>query len=135
MDIISKKHYSSIDEYIADLPQEVKAKINELRKIVKESVPDGIEVISYNMPAIKFHGILLYYAVYKEHIGFYPASKNVMEVFKTELQDYFTSVGAIRLPLNSELPVALLKKIIAYRVRQNVEIANSKTKKNHKKDC
>ncbi len=107
--------FKNIDEYHAMFPPEVQEQLEKLRKIIKESAPHAEETISYNMPAFKTSKVLVYYAAYKNHIGFYPTSQPIT-VFKEELTKYKTSKGAIQFPLNKSFPAALIKKIVKFRL-------------------
>jgi uncharacterized protein YdhG (YjbR/CyaY superfamily) len=100
-----------------------------MRSVIKDIVPEAEETISYNMPAFKFHGILVYFAVHKEHIGFYPGDSNTLDIFKDKLKGFETSKGTVRLPLDKALPLSLIKTIIKYRARTNLEKFNRKLKK------
>ncbi len=115
-----RKKYSSIDEYHADFPEEIQRILNQLREIIKASAPNAIETISYNIPTFKQNKNLVYYAAYKQHIGFYPSAKPLI-VFKEELTKYKTSKGAIQFPIDKALPKALIKKIVKYRVAEDVK--------------
>jgi uncharacterized protein YdhG (YjbR/CyaY superfamily) len=86
------------------------------------------EVISYNMPAFKQNGILVWFAGYKNHIGFYPSSTPI-KLFKEQLTKYKTSKGAIQFPIDKPLPLALITKIVKFRIKQNSEKAAAKQKK------
>ena len=107
------------------LPPAAKAMAQQLRQIIANAAPTAQETISYNMPAFTLQGMLVWYAGYKKHIGFYPRA-SAIEVFKEELSAYKTSKGAVQFPLNSPLPVGLITKIVLYRVRQNSEKADFK---------
>ena len=85
-------------------------------------------MISYNMPAFKLHGVLVYYAAYKSHIGFYPTA-SPMKAFKEELADYKTSKGAIQFPIEKAIPTNLVKKIVKFRINENLEKARLKGEK------
>lgn len=126
MDKIEKIRFKTVDEYIECFPKEVKAKLTVLRNIIKTDAPDAIEVISYNMPAYKYKGMLLYFAAHKSHIGFY-AMKSTNVIFKEELKGYHTTVGGIQFPLDKDIPVELVRKIVRYRIAENDE--KSKLKK------
>jgi len=93
-----------------------------LRKTIKTAAPAAEEVISYNMPAIKQNGILVYYAAYKAHIGFYP-TPSAIEAFKKELSKYESSKGAVRFPLDQPLPLSLITRIVKFRIKLNQEKA------------
>ena len=86
------------------------------------------EVISYNMPAFKQNGILVWFAGNKNHIGFYPSSTSI-KLFKEQLTKYKTSKGAIQFPIDKPLPLALITKIVKFRIKQNSETAAAKQKK------
>jgi uncharacterized protein YdhG (YjbR/CyaY superfamily) len=114
--------FSSIDEYISTFPDLTRGKLDWIRINTKRIVPDSIELISYNMPAFKLHGfILFYYAAYKGHIGFYPGNVKIFEEFKDALVSYKTSKGTIQFPISEDLPVTLIEDIIKFRVEQNIE--------------
>ena len=124
-----KTKFGSVDEYLSTMPEKVKDLLEEIRKTIKQIEPGVEEVISYNMPAFKFHGILVYYAAHKEHIGFYPGSSIVNEVFEKDLVKYETSKGTIKFPLDKPLPLGLIKRIIRFRVNDNLNRRVKKTKK------
>ena len=87
------------------------------------------EIISYNMPAFRYYGILVYYAAHKNHIGFYPANTEVLEIFKNKLSAYKTSKGTIQFPYEVDLPISLIKNIVIFRSEQNIHKDISKVKK------
>jgi uncharacterized protein YdhG (YjbR/CyaY superfamily) len=120
--------FKNVDEYFSSLPANTKSILDEVRKTVREAAPQAKELISYNMPALKLHGVLVYYAAYKEHIGFYPTSQPI-EVFKNELSAYKWSKGAIQFPIGQPIPFDLISKIVKFRVRQDSENAEKKVKK------
>jgi uncharacterized protein YdhG (YjbR/CyaY superfamily) len=122
-----EKH-NSVPEYIAAVPGKSKSLIKELRSIIKQQAPDAEELISYGMPAFKWHGMLVWYAATKEHMGLYPTPSAIVK-FSRELKVYKTSKGAIQLPLDQPLPVALIRKIIQFRLEENEMKAKAKQKK------
>ena len=115
----SKKVFKTVDEYIATFPRHVQNTLEELRQAIRESAPEAEEVISYQMPAFKLNGILVWFAAFKNHIGFYPKT-SAIEAFKEEMSGYEISKGTIRFPLNKPVPFGLVKKIVRYRVKENV---------------
>jgi len=117
----------TVEEYLATFPASTKARLQELRDIIKKAAPKGEEVISYNMPAIKQQGILVYYAGYKGHIGFYPTASPIV-LFKKELSAYKGSKGAVQFPLDEPIPASLVTKIVKYRVTEDREKAKAKKK-------
>ncbi len=112
--------YTSVNQYMDELPHSARAMAQQLRQIIASAAPAAQETISYNMPAFTLQGMLVWYAGYKKHIGFYPRA-SAIQVFKEELSAYKTSKGAVQFPLNSPLPVELITKIVLYRVKENVE--------------
>jgi len=122
MKITPGTKFKSIDDYFAAFPAGTKAILKVLRKTIKTAAPAAEEVISYNMPAIKQNGILVYYAAYKAHIGFYP-TPSAIEAFKKELSKYESSKGAVRFPLDQPLPLSLITRIVKFRIKLNQEKA------------
>jgi len=118
----------SIDEYILRFSNEVQEILETVRNVIKESAPDAVEKISYQMPTFYFHGNLVHFAAYKNHIGFYPTSSGIA-AFIHELSDYKTSKGAVQFPLNKPLPYDLITKIVKFRVAENCKKAEGKMKK------
>src|SRR3989344_1916914 len=115
----------SIDQHIAEFPKETQQLLELLRMTIRKAAPKAEEVISYNMPAFKYNGMLVWFAGYKNHIGFYPSSTPIV-VFKDQLKKYKTSKGAIQFPLDKPLPLALITKIVKFRIKQNLEKAATK---------
>jgi uncharacterized protein YdhG (YjbR/CyaY superfamily) len=115
-----KESFKDIDAYIYSQPIEVRERLEMVRHTIKTSAPDAEEVISYNMPAFKFYGMLVYFAVFKNHIGFYPMASGIAE-FKKELSIYKGAKGSVQFPLDKPLPITLIKKIIKFRVKENIE--------------
>jgi uncharacterized protein YdhG (YjbR/CyaY superfamily) len=111
---------TSVEDYLAALPEESRAALEKLRTTIKTAAPEATETISYQMPAFKDHGrILVYYAAFKDHYSLYPASNAVMEVLGEELKPYFSGKGTIRFDADKPLPVALVKKIVKARLEEN----------------
>ena len=94
--------------------------LEKMRQAIKSVAPDAEEVISYQMPAFRYHGMLVYFAAYKNHIGFYPTASGIA-AFKKELAIYKTSTGAVQFPIDAKLPLCLITKIVKYRVKENSE--------------
>ena len=120
--------FKTVSEYISTFPPTTQRLLKALRKTVKEAVPDGKEVISYNMPAIKMHGVLVYYAGYKNHIGFYPTGSGVA-AFEKELATYEGSTGTVRFSIDQPLPLSLIRKIVTFRLKQDREKEKLKREK------
>jgi uncharacterized protein YdhG (YjbR/CyaY superfamily) len=122
----SETGYSTIDEYIATFPKDIQAILEAIRQAIRESAPNAEETISYQMPAFRLNGTLVYFAAFKNHIGFYPTSSGIT-AFKKELSQYEVSKGTIRFPLIKPIPLDLVKKIVKYRVKENMAESLSKT--------
>ncbi|MFL5752722.1 MAG: iron chaperone [Bacteroidia bacterium] len=122
---MKKNKFSTIDEYIALQPQEWQAKLEQLRNIIRKAAPGAEEVISYNMPGFRLNGILIWFALCKQHFGLYPYP-GAITVFKSRLSAYELTKGTIKLPLNKPLPVKLISDIVKHNVKENLR----KQKKN-----
>lgn len=110
----------NIDEYINNFSKEVQTKLEQIRKTIKKAAPGAKEVISYQMPAFKQNHILVYFAAFKNHIGFFPTLSPI-KVFGKELSKYETSKGTIKFPLDKKIPLALITKITKYRLKEDLE--------------
>ena len=119
---------SDMDSYIASFPEDIQPMLQQLRATIKKAAPESQEVISYQMPAFKYHGILVYFAAYKNHIGFYPTGSGI-EAFKNEISSYKGGKGTLRFPFTKPLPLDLVFRIIEYRVKENKAKAELKAKK------
>lgn len=124
----TKLKFKTIDEYHSLFPEHIRSLLGELRTAIKQAAPKAVEVISYNMPAFKQHGVLIYYAVNKNHIGLYPTNGPI-KVFKEELAAFKTSKGAIQLPFDKKIPKTLVKKIVKLRVLEDLEREQAKKNK------
>lgn len=113
-----------VDKYISGFPAEVQVLLEQLRSTIRIAAPEAEEIISYGMPAYRLAGNLVYFAAYKNHIGFYPTSSGI-ERFQSELLSYNCSKGTIQFSLCEPLPLELIARIVKYRVSTNL----SKSKK------
>jgi uncharacterized protein YdhG (YjbR/CyaY superfamily) len=123
----NKKEFKNIDEYIYLQPEPVRENLELIRMTIKKAAPKAEEVISYSMPAFKFHGILVYFAAFKNHIGFFPTSSGI-QAFKEDVAGYKTSKGTVQFPLDKPLPLALVTKMVKFRVKENLDKAEAKKK-------
>jgi len=114
-----KLKFKTIDEYIKTFPTNTRKTLTDMRNIIQKSAPVAKEKISYNMPAFEWNGILVYFAAYKNHLGFYPTSSG-MKAYKDELTPYKFSKGAIQFPLNQPLPNKLISKIVKFRLEEHL---------------
>jgi len=124
----AEKQTETIDDYIASFPKHIQEILEEIRQAIREAAPDAEETISYQMPAFRLNGVLVYFAAFKNHIGFYPTSSGVA-AFKAELSQYEVSKGTIRFPLGQPVPFNLIKKIVKYRVEENLDRKKAPPKK------
>jgi len=104
--------------YIAAAPKEVRGKLKELRTVIRKTAPAAEEKISYGIPYYGYNGRLIYFSVWKNHIGIYIPTPVVAE-HKRELEAYETTSATIRFPLDKRLPVALIKKLVKARMKKN----------------
>jgi uncharacterized protein YdhG (YjbR/CyaY superfamily) len=111
---------SSIDEYIAEFPPETRKALDELRALIRAAAPGATETISYAIPTFDLNGRhLVHFAGYAKHIGFYPVP-SAMEAFKVELEPYRSGKGSAQFPLGRPLPTALIRRIVEFRVAENM---------------
>lgn len=123
-----KGAYKNIDAYIAAQPAEVRERLVQMRQAINTVAPKAEEVISYGMPAFKFHGMLVYFAAYRHHIGFY-SLPTAHHAFQKDLAGYKQGKGSVQFPLDKPLPITLIKKMVRYRVKENTEKAKKVAKK------
>lgn len=120
-----KKVPGSVDEYIGTFPKEVQKILKGLRQAVRAAAPGAEEKISYQMPSFWLKGIVVYFAAFKNHIGFYPTAVGV-QAFKKELSVYKGAKGSVQFPLDKPLPLTLISKIVKFRVRENQKKSEAK---------
>ena len=118
----------TVDGYLAALPEQARATLEKIRNAIKAAAPKATEVISYQMPMYKHHGMLVGFAVFKDHCSFFPGARAIA-THKDELKAYKTSKGTIRFPVGNPLPAALVKKLVKVKVAQNEERLSKKEKK------
>jgi len=116
----SKSIPATVDEYMADFPTDVKKRMQQLRKTIKDAAPKADEVISYQMPGYKYLGMLVYFAAFKNHIGFYPGAGGVLE-FHKKLSSFKSAKGSVQFPHDRPIPFEVISKIVKFRVKQNEE--------------
>jgi uncharacterized protein YdhG (YjbR/CyaY superfamily) len=118
----------TIDEFIANSPKEVQAILKKIRTTIKKAAPNAEETINYGIPTFTLKGNLVHFAGFKSHIGFYPTPSGI-EKFKKELSVYEGAKGSVKFPLDQPIPYDLIEKIVKFRVKENLERAESKGKK------
>ncbi len=115
----------SIDDYIARFPAEVQVILQQVRSTIRHAAPEATEVISYQMPAFRQHGILVYFAAWKEHIGLYPPIAGDQRL-EQALARYAGPKGNLQFPLEEPIPLKLIERIVKLRVKQDTEKASAK---------
>jgi uncharacterized protein YdhG (YjbR/CyaY superfamily) len=116
----SSRQFKTIDEYIAMFPEDVRTILNELRQTIRDAAPEAQETINYQIPTFTLNGNLVHFAAFPNHIGFYPTPSG-MEAFKKELSGYKGAKGSVQFPINEPLPLPLIRRIVEYRVKENLE--------------
>lgn len=121
---MAKTDYKSIDEYHKVFSGDSLERMKTIRKIINQTVPDAEECISYQIPCFKYKGYLIYYSAYPKHISLaHPFSKAFLEHFKTDLEGYKVSKSVIQFPNDEPLPENFIKNIVAFRKKENEELA------------
>lgn len=118
----------TIDEYIAGFPPDVQEILQKVRMTIREAAPGAQETIKYQMPTFTLKGNLVHFGAFKKHIGFYPVPTGI-EAFKDELAGYVGGKGSAQFPLDQPIPYDLISRIVAFRVKENLQKADSKRKK------
>jgi uncharacterized protein YdhG (YjbR/CyaY superfamily) len=109
---------NQIDDYILEFPEEIQTRLKQIRATVKAAAPEAEETIKYAMPTFVFHGNLVHFAAFQNHIGLYPTPSGIV-AFKEDLSVYKGAKGSIQFPHNKPLPLELIGKIVAFRVKEN----------------
>lgn len=115
---------ADIDDYISRFAPEVQAILQQVRETIRRAAPDAEEVISYQMPAFRQHGMLVYFAAWKEHIGLYPPISGDTALEQAAAR-YAGPKGNLQFPLHKPIPYKLIQRIVQLRVRQNVAKAEA----------
>jgi uncharacterized protein YdhG (YjbR/CyaY superfamily) len=110
----------SITEYINAAPKEAQKKLREMRACIRAAAPGAEESLKWGMPAFSYRRILVTFAAFKHHIGFYP-TPSAVKAFANDLSKFATAKGSIQFPLEKPLPLPLIRKITAFRVRESIE--------------
>jgi len=114
-----RPRFTTIDDYIASFPKNVQEILEGMRRMIRESAPQAEEAISYGIPTFKLNGNLVHFAAFKNHIGFFPTPTPIV-AFKKELSPFKQSKGTVRFPLDQPIPFDLVKKIVKFRVKENL---------------
>ena len=112
--------FKTVEQYFSTLSGRGKELMEQMRETIRKAAPGAEEVISYNIPAFRLNGMLVWYAAYAHHIGLYPRGSGI-EAFKKELAGYKSAKGSVQFPIDQPLPVGLITKIVRYRVKENAK--------------
>jgi len=118
--IAKKIKPTSIEEYIDAAPADVQAKLRQLQTCIRKTAPGAKESLKWGMPAFSYQKILVTFAVFKNHIGFYPMP-SAIKAFAKDLEKYKTASGSVQFPLDKKIPLTLITKIIRFRVKESKE--------------
>lgn len=118
MPTYSTTKFKTVEEYMSTLAEGIRLRAEQLRETIRKTAPGAEEVISYNMPAFKWNGMLVWFAAYNHHLGFYP-KPSAIRAFKTELAGYACSTGAVQFPLDRPLPMGLVVRMVKFRMKEN----------------
>ena len=113
-----KAEFESIDQYIAAQPKAVQPILLQIRSTIAQAAPQATEKISYRMPTFFLNGNLVHFAAFDKHIGFYPTSSGI-SAFQRELTGYKNAKGSVQFPIDDPTPLALIRKIVKFRVEEN----------------
>ena len=116
---------TTIDEYIDGFPKEIQSRLRELRTTIRRAAPMATEKIAYRMPTFYLDGNLVHFAAFQRHIGFYPAPRGIA-AFRDALSKYKGAKGSVQFPHDEPLPLALIAKIVEFRVGETLEKEKSR---------
>ena len=126
--------FQSIDDYISSFSPDVQAKLEQIRNVIQKVAPKATETIKYAMPTFVYHGNLVYFAAFQNHIGFYAVPSGI-EAFKEELSAYKGGKGSVQFPLSEPMPLDLVRRIVEFRVKENEEKAKKPKKSKQSADA
>jgi len=124
----TEKYSESVSKYISGFPEETQQLLKQLRQTIITAAPEAEEVISYSMPGYKKNGMVVWFAGYSGHIGFYPGASGIT-AFKKELSVYKGAKGSVQFPLTKPLPLDLISNIVKFRISENQAKLDAKKKK------
>jgi uncharacterized protein YdhG (YjbR/CyaY superfamily) len=105
------------DDYASGFPKDVQRRLREMRAAIAKAAPEATETISYRMPAFRMNTVLVWFGAHANHIGFYPGASGIA-AFKKELSGYTFAKGSVQFPFEAPLPLALVSKIVKFRVKE-----------------
>lgn len=110
----------TVAEYVAAAPKDARARLREIRKIVRSTAPGAVESLKWSMPAHSYRRILVMYAAFQQHVSFFPGTPTI-RAFRKELAKHDASGSTVRFPLDRPVPAALIRKLTAHRVKESLE--------------
>lgn len=119
---------NNVDNYLARIPKPARITLEKIRRAIKAAAPKAEEKISWGMPMFKYQGNLVGYAAFKNHCSLFPMSLRLLDEMKSELKKYDATKGSIHFPLDKPLPIALVKKIVKARIKENESRIKNKRK-------
>ena len=123
----AKKSPNTIEEYIATFPADEQVRLKKIREAIRKAAPDAEEKIGYGIPTFTLNGNLVHFGGFKNHVGFYPDPSGIKQ-FEKELSPYVGAKGSVQFPHDKPLPLALITKIVKYRVKENIEKGKKESK-------
>ncbi len=111
---------TTIQEYIDLAPKEAQSKLKEMWQIIKGKAPGATEGLKWGMPALSYKRILVAFAGFQHHVGFYP-TPSAIEAFQDQLKNYVSAKGSVQFPLDKPLPTTLIKEMTAFRVKESLD--------------
>ncbi|MFT3745728.1 MAG: DUF1801 domain-containing protein [Pyrinomonadaceae bacterium] len=115
-----QKAAENVDKYIEQFAPDVRELLDQMRKTIRAAAPNAEEMISYAIPSYRLNGMLVHFAAFSKHIGFYPGAGGIA-AFADDLAGYKTSKGTVQFPFGKPMPLELVTRIVAFRVEQNLE--------------
>ena len=113
---MDQNEIASVDDYIAAFPPAVQERLQSMRSIVRAEAPEAVERISYRMPAFFLGRVLVYFAAFGKHIGFYPGADGVA-AFQSELAGFKHAKGSVQFPLDQPLPIDLITRMVRFKIQ------------------
>lgn len=120
-----RKTPKNFDDYMDRFPREVQQRLRRMRLTIKRAAPRAQERISYGIPAFTLNGMLVWFAAFKNHVGFYPRTSAIF-AFKKELSAYKGAKGSVQFPFDKPLPLSLISRIVRFRVKENLSKSRKK---------
>ena len=119
------RSHKTMDDYIQDQPAGRRKVLKSLRAAIRAAAPKAAETINYGIPTFQLNGNLVHFAAFEKHIGFYPTPSGIA-AFKKELSRYVSAKGSVQFPLDQPMPMALIKRIVRFRVKEQTQRAKKK---------